>query len=264
MEKRRLPEWMQERAAARNFRKESQDPAERKVNEKKPLVTFKGKLRYLYTVHDCCCVCEAILKKLETLEELIVGFDLEWPVDFRRGRGQGRTALIQFCPSQAVCYLFHVIEWNKLPKVFVNFISHPKVKLVGVNIRGDIWKLGRDFDISVAPIVENNAVELRHLANKVFSITDCWSLDRLVVYVLKKQLAKPEDVRLSNWAQIPLTNSQFEYAANDAYASLIVYNRLKELEVEFNVKKGNVATDECLGPGPDELQGCPHYSNPDS
>uniref|UniRef100_A0A1B6MMW9 3'-5' exonuclease n=1 Tax=Graphocephala atropunctata TaxID=36148 RepID=A0A1B6MMW9_9HEMI len=241
MEKRRLPEWMEKRASARKKKSDqNQDLNAKPVENQKPLLFFEGKLRYLDTAGDCGFVCEAILKKLETLEELIVGFDLEWPIIYKRGQGQGRTALIQFCPSPVVCYLLHVIKWQKLPKVFIDFISHPKVKLVGVNIRGDIWKLGRDFDISVAPIVENNAIELRNLANKVFSISGGWSLARLVLYVLRKKLAKPKDVRESNWAQTPLTKCQFEYAANDAYASLIVYNRLKELEVEFIVKEGNV------------------------
>ncbi|KAG8247693.1 Werner Syndrome-like exonuclease [Homalodisca vitripennis] len=234
MEERKLPKWMEKRAAARKKINETLHIAETEIE--KPLLSFDGKLKYFDTVGEWGFVCEAILKQLETLEELVIGFDLEWPVRYKLGQRQCRTALIQLCVSKEICYLLQVYEWQKLPKVFVNIIRHPKVKLVGVNIRCDVWKLGRDFGISVASIMENNAVELNHLANRLFSINECWSLERLVLFVLKMRLAKPEGIRLSNWVQNPLTKYQLEYAANDAYASLILYNKLKELEVKFNLK----------------------------
>lgn len=48
----------------------------------------------------------------------------------------------------------------------------------------DVWKLGRDFDISVSSIVQNNIIELRAFANQVFGIRSNWSLERLVLYVV--------------------------------------------------------------------------------
>uniref|UniRef100_A0A1B6H293 3'-5' exonuclease n=1 Tax=Cuerna arida TaxID=1464854 RepID=A0A1B6H293_9HEMI len=236
MEERKLPKWMERRTAARKKINETLDLADTQIGDEKPFLSFEGKVKYFDTMGDWGFVCEALLKQLESLEELIIGFDLEWPVNYKLGQRQGRTALIQLCFSKEMCHLLHVFEWQKLPKVFVDIISHPKVKLIGVNIRCDLWKLGRDFDISVSSIVKNNTVELSHLANKLFSTNECWSLERLVLFVLKMRLAKPEDIRLSDWTQNPMTKYQLEYAANDVYASFILYNRFKELEVKFNMK----------------------------
>lgn len=51
-------------------------------------------------------------------------------------------------------------------------------------VYSDVWKLGRDFDISVSSIVQNNIIELRAFANQVFGIRSNWSLERLVLYVV--------------------------------------------------------------------------------
>lgn len=48
-----------------------------------------------------------VRERLESVAQLTCGFDLEWPVSFTSG-SQRKTALIQFCPSSQVCYLFHV------------------------------------------------------------------------------------------------------------------------------------------------------------
>lgn len=48
-----------------------------------------------------------VRERLESVAQLTCGFDLEWPVSFTSG-SQHKTALIQFCPSSQVCYLFHV------------------------------------------------------------------------------------------------------------------------------------------------------------
>lgn len=65
-----------------------------------------------------------------------VGFDLEWPFSFQTG--SGKTALAQICLHNSVCYLLHVYSLKKLPAAFVEFLCHPKVKLVGVNIKKSV------------------------------------------------------------------------------------------------------------------------------
>jgi hypothetical protein len=62
-----------------------------------------------------------------------VGFDIEWPFSFQTG--SGKTALVQICLSQTVCYLLQLYNIQKLPASLIAFLSHPKVKLVGVNIK---------------------------------------------------------------------------------------------------------------------------------
>lgn len=62
-----------------------------------------------------------------------VGFDLEWPFSFQTG--SGKTALIQICLNNNICHLLHVYSLQKLPAALVILLSHPKVKLVGVNVK---------------------------------------------------------------------------------------------------------------------------------
>lgn len=104
------------------------------------------------------------------------------------------------------------------------------MRVVGVNIKNDLWKLCRDFDISVLSVIENNAVDLGDCANKVLNCSHCWSLERLVIQVLKKDLDKSSEVRLSDWSTDSLSERQLRYAATDAYASLLIYKHLKQLE----------------------------------
>ncbi|RZF32771.1 hypothetical protein LSTR_LSTR009880 [Laodelphax striatellus] len=55
--------------------------------------------------------------------------------------------------------------------------------------------------------------------------------DEILCYIiqLKKDLDKSEEVRLSDWGK-NLTKQQTLYAATDAYASLLVYKHLKQVE----------------------------------
>lgn len=62
-----------------------------------------------------------------------IGFDIEWPFNFQTG--SGKTALVQICLEDSVCYLLYVYSLKKLPAAFVELLCHPKVKLVGVNIK---------------------------------------------------------------------------------------------------------------------------------
>lgn len=66
-------------------------------------------------------------------QEVPIGFDLEWPFSFQSG--SGKTALAQICMTTDVCHLLYVHELRKLPASFTLLLSHPKVKLVGVNIK---------------------------------------------------------------------------------------------------------------------------------
>lgn len=65
--------------------------------------------------------------------EIPLGFDLEWPFSFQTG--SGKTALAQICFNENICYLIHIYSFTKLPAAFVILLSHPRVRLVGANIK---------------------------------------------------------------------------------------------------------------------------------
>ncbi|KAJ9577342.1 hypothetical protein L9F63_006086, partial [Diploptera punctata] len=176
-----------------------------------------GIIHYYDNVSDCNVACKNLIKEAESQNELILGFDMEWPVDFRTG--SGKTALIQICPEEQTCYLFHVGCMETLPEALTHLLQHSKVRLVGLNIKNDLWKLSRDFQIIVKPIIDSRVVDLSEFANKVLNSGQTWSLDRLTLHL--RSLAD-DTVRKSNWMIQNLSKTQQCYAATDAYQTTMV------------------------------------------
>ncbi|XP_023707541.1 Werner Syndrome-like exonuclease isoform X3 [Cryptotermes secundus] len=123
---RKLPAWMTLNAEGEN------EQFTHDTNEN-PNLSFMGTVHYCRTEKECGRACESLMKQVETQEELVIGFDMEWPVHFKTG--SGKTALIQICAEEQTCYLFHVSCMRSLPEAFVHLLKHPKFKLVGVNIK---------------------------------------------------------------------------------------------------------------------------------
>ncbi|XP_003703189.1 WRN RecQ like helicase [Megachile rotundata] len=200
-----------------------------------PIISFKGRINYVSDFDACAMICDNIIKELDNYDSDIVpvGFDLEWPFSFQTG--SGKTALVQICLNKNVCHLLHIYSLKKLPAALVILLTHPKVKLVGVNVKNDIWKLGRDFkEFPASKVVENNCIDCGTFANAVLNRSCRWSLQKLTEYVLKKELDKNPKVRKSKWHIHPLNKDQKMYAATDAYVSWLLYITIQE---KLNLQK---------------------------
>ena len=198
-----------------------------------PPITFKGRINYVTEFNDCAMICDDIIREVENVQSNVVpiGFDLEWPFNFQTG--SGKTALAQICLNNSVCHLLHIYTLKKLPAAFVILLSHPKVKLVGVNIKNDIWKLGRDFkEFPAQKVVENNCADSGTFANQVLNRSCRWSLEKLTAYLLKKRINKNSQVRRSKWQIYPLSKEQKMYAATDAYVSWLLHSIIQEKSTE--------------------------------
>ncbi|XP_015187567.1 PREDICTED: Werner Syndrome-like exonuclease isoform X2 [Polistes dominula] len=188
-----------------------------------PSIVFKGKIDFSNDFYDCAKICDNIIEEIEKLEDNIVpiGFDLEWPFDYKTGAK--KTALAQICLNESVCHLLHLYNLSKLPAAFVQLLSHPKVRLVGVKVKNDVRKLGRDFsEFPAEKVVIENCIECGPLANKILNRSCHWSLKNLTAYMLKKKIDKNPEVRNSKWHIQPLSKAQKIYAATDAYHYLII------------------------------------------
>uniref|UniRef100_T1HNZ6 3'-5' exonuclease n=1 Tax=Rhodnius prolixus TaxID=13249 RepID=T1HNZ6_RHOPR len=139
---------------------------------------FKGKIYYTSNFVECASFCEQLLNLANSSDELVLGFDQEWPLT---RSGWGKVALMQICPNENECYIFHISSLTSLPKVLIYLLKHCKVKLTGLNIKNDIRKLGKDFKLDVFSILNNNIVELCTLANETLHCYERWSLQRLVL-----------------------------------------------------------------------------------
>ncbi|XP_043289169.1 Werner Syndrome-like exonuclease isoform X2 [Venturia canescens] len=197
-----------------------------------PVIVFQGRTYIQSGFEGCAMICDEIIRRIEKSDETFVpiGFDLEWPVIYFQESNNltNKTALAQLCLSPKTCHLFHLYYISKLPAAFSLLLSHPKVKLVGVNVVQDIRKLGRDFpELPTQQIVEKNCIECGKLMNEISDSKERWSLSRLTAHMLKKRLEKPSSIRKGSWHKFPLSQAQTTYAATDAYVSLLVYLHLK-------------------------------------
>uniref|UniRef100_A0A4X2KTY2 DNA 3'-5' helicase n=1 Tax=Vombatus ursinus TaxID=29139 RepID=A0A4X2KTY2_VOMUR len=229
---RKLPEWM-------SAPREGSDADKRKRSVLEgglPLLEFPGSIIYSFEASDCSFLAEDIGVSLS--DGAVVGFDIEWPPSFWKGRS-GRVALVQLCVSESKCYLFHVASMSVFPQGLKMLLENEAVKKAGVGM-ADQWKLLRDFDVHL-----KGFVELATVANEKLRCKETWSLDGLVKHLFGKRLLKEQSIRCSLWDDFPLTEDQKQYATIDAYASLIVYQKLETLSGAEQTLLTKTEVDQC-------------------
>lgn len=170
----------------------------------------------------------------------ILGFDLEWPcyiTDDQRAPLQHRVGLITIASEDKVA-LFHIgaHDGNTYQELIApslrSIIESDDFIKVGVNIlSADFERLRKWFGLR-----PQGAVELSHLHNLITAgddqlgscTTKLCSLEKQVKLHLDLPLDKGNSrVRTSNWSRKVLSKEQRLYAANDAYASLMLYHYLE-------------------------------------
>ncbi|KDN53525.1 ribonuclease H-like protein [Tilletiaria anomala UBC 951] len=147
-----------------------------------------------------------------------LGFDMEWDISTRRGQPECPTAVVQICSASLIVVL-HISVMKQIPLALQRILTDPGIIKCGVAIGNDAKKFARDFAIGI-----RNAVELSQLAK--VAAPEEWagrkhliSLRDLCRVHLQQKLLKGE-VRTSTWSKPPLTKSQIEYGACDAYVGL--------------------------------------------
>ncbi|XP_062349152.1 bifunctional 3'-5' exonuclease/ATP-dependent helicase WRN isoform X4 [Cinclus cinclus] len=219
----KYPQWMltesQEEASLGHKKK---PVAQRSVLEDGlPFLEFSGSVVYSYEASDCSLLAEDIRQSLS--DGAAVGFDIEWPPSYTKGK-MSKTAVIQMCVAEDKCYLFHISSMAGFPKGLKTLLEDETIKKVGVGIEGDQWKLMSDFEIKL-----KSFVELADVANEKLKCKETWSLNGLVKHLFGRQLLKDQSVRCSSWEKFPLNEEQKLYAATDAYAGYIVYEKLENM-----------------------------------
>ena len=198
-------------------------------------------------------------------QSLVVGFDMEWKVLYKKGGGEAKTSLLQLAylttdvstksssKSKNVVVLIRLGKRlkckNPLPSKLVRFLEDPAVRKAGVNARGDAQKLRRDFKVRVNGVVELDALakaknvvsgDGRSSGKSVSgkeqerdnnnNASQRWSLARLAIRVLKKRVPKDGNTRTSNWERDgKLDKKQLTYAAIDAMVGLDLWVALNKM-----------------------------------
>lgn len=148
-----------------------------------------------------------------------VGFDTESKPVFVRGQPSDGPHVVQFATRDEA---FIVQVEHGLRAEFLRAVleSHDIVK-VGFGLRSDR-----------APLRAKTGIELGASVDVGRRLRDAGyrhevGLKAAVAIVLGQRLRKPKSATTSNWALPRLRPAQLLYAANDAYASLRVYERLE-------------------------------------
>ncbi|XP_074806483.1 bifunctional 3'-5' exonuclease/ATP-dependent helicase WRN isoform X2 [Natator depressus] len=218
----KLPQWMSAQSKENAVGDKKKSHGQRSVLENDlPFLEFHGSVVYSYDASDCSFLSEDIRRNLSGGD--VIGFDIEWPPSYTKGK-VGKVALIQICVSEKKCYLFHISSMSGFPKGLKRLLEDEDVKKVGVGIEGDQWKLMSDFEIKL-----KSFVELADVANEKLKCNEIWSLNGLVKHLFSKQLLKDKCVRCGNWEEFPLSEEQKLYAATDAYAGLLIYQKLENM-----------------------------------
>ncbi|KAJ7694715.1 hypothetical protein B0H16DRAFT_1751001 [Mycena metata] len=152
---------------------------------------------------------------------IVIGFDSEWNVDVApHGRlsGQGPPAIAQVAYKDRV-YVLRIGEMlsrKALPAEFVNLLCSSQVIKAGRQVNGDLQRLA--VAAGYAPTYFCGALDLAAFAKDRFLITKANSITRR--YLCKRVS--------SNWSDQELSDAQLEYAARDAYASLLLYHEINK------------------------------------
>ncbi|NWT02306.1 WRN helicase, partial [Mionectes macconnelli] len=219
----KYPQWMLTQSQEEALWDEKKPGVQRSVLEDGlPFLEFCGSTVYSYNASDCSLLSEDIRQNLS--DGAAVGFDIEWPPSYTKGK-MAKIAVIQICVAEDKCYLFHISSMAGFPKGLKRLLEDETIKKVGVGIEGDQWKLMSDFEIKL-----KSFVELADVANEKLKCKETWSLNGLVKHLFGKQLLKDKSVRCSDWEKFPLSEEQKLYAATDAYAGYIVYEKLKNMK----------------------------------
>ncbi|KAF9575189.1 hypothetical protein EC968_004125 [Mortierella alpina] len=153
--------------------------------------------------------------------------DAEWRPYVYPGK-QGRMALIQLGDDKSV-YLFHVFHMKKFPEALARILLDKRILKVGINIRNDGTKMLKDWGVGCASLVELGALYVQ-VADDLSNQRRIRSMASLTSQLLGHSVEKTLPTRMGNWENKNLSALQLQYAANDAFVTYEVAEKIKELQ----------------------------------
>ena len=171
-------------------------------------------------VDDPAEMSEALVWLGASMRDCLLGFDVEWRAEFRKGQ-RNKVALLQIASFSRALLLR--TSHAGLPDACRDFLCSPNVCLVGFDFRCDAKKLQESFGFDLHAT--------RHIDLKVFGEALGYrqlGLSRLVRWVFRRELPKSKKVSMSNWEQPgPLSPAQIKYAATDAWICAHIFRQFR-------------------------------------
>jgi ribonuclease D len=150
----------------------------------------------------------------------VVGFDTESRPTFVVGDVSEGPHLVQFALADKA-YLFQ-LHHDASHAWLVKLLASPDLLKVGFGLSSDRGQIHAKLGVTLAAVLDLGNVFSRQGYRSTVGARAA------VAIVLQQKFHKSKKVTTSNWAQHRLSDSQLVYAANDAYAALMVYRALEQ------------------------------------
>lgn len=163
---------------------------------------------------------QAELAVEELMQAGTVGFDTESkPVFFKGQKSEGPHVLQFSTTEKAFIFLSHVEATNQ---AVIGLLQSASLVKIGFGLRGDLQQISSRYGIRAEATVELDR-SFRQLGYR-----DPVGAKSAVAILFNRKLQKSKSVTTSNWAAKQLSDAQLLYAANDAYAALLVWHALQD------------------------------------
>ena len=191
-----------------------------------PTVVFEGKIIVVVSEVEA----EKAVNYL--LSQPILGLDTETRPSCKRG-WQYKVSLLQVS-TEDYCFLFRLNHLGLSPSI-KRLLEDKTTKKIGLSWHDDLaglHKLG-DFE-------NGDFIDLQHHVKEI-GIEDL-SLQKLYANMFNMKINKRQ--QLSNWERDILDEKQKLYAANDAWACIMLYKELQRLEETRDYELINVSDND--------------------
>lgn len=148
-------------------------------------------------------------------QQTVLGVDTEARPSFQRGVHYP-TALVQVATEQR-CYLFRLTHVG-FPVEIAEIFADASICKVGLAFKDDLTGLRRRREFKPA-----NCIDLQSIVCK-YGIMEL-GLQKIFAIIFGKKISKAQ--QLTNWENSHLTPEQARYASTDAWATLLIYLKLK-------------------------------------
>jgi ribonuclease D len=154
-----------------------------------------------------------------------LGFDTESKPTFMVGESSTGPHLVQLAtPDHAFLFTAgHLVGNAAGHELLAEILQSDRIIKVGFGLKSDRGPIQRLLGVGLRTTIELS------VAVKRLGYRQQVGLQAAVAVVLGEYLPKSRRVTLSNWAAESLSPAQQSYAANDAYASLRVYQALTRM-----------------------------------
>ena len=182
---------------------------EKDVINELPLVRFQGSIKFAEDSKSFHRLAAKLAK------QRVLGFDIECKPNFKKGPNNP-PSLIQFATSDQA-FLFSLYPTMKLGPL-IKILENPNIVKTGVAVKDDLNNLQK-----IEPFTPGGFEDLAPLAQSLK--IEQTGLRNLTAIFFKHRLSK--SAQLSNWQKRPLSPSQINYAATDAWISRELYLIMK-------------------------------------